>query len=168
MKRFKAFVLSVCLILSLSFSASAATHGPATSYKQLLDLAEKAQEGDVLLVSGSLSAEGYSPLSPQGYLLIQSVSGDPATLRSMQLADARISFSNIHIEDSLSITGTSHIELSDGVSVKGAPGKSGVWFDGSGSLLVYPGCVVTGGEGGDGRFLHPHQAGIRLRAERRG
>ncbi|MBR2942961.1 MAG: hypothetical protein IKB82_06135 [Clostridia bacterium] len=158
MKRFKALVLSVCLMILFASPALCATRGPATSYPQLLEMAAAAQEGDVLLISGDFSAEGHSPLSTQVYLRIASSEGATATLRHMQIENAHIAFSNIELMDSLSVSGVSHIELTDSVRIKGAPGKSAILFDGSGALLVYPGCTVEGGESGDGISIH-HRGG---------
>ena len=158
MKRFKALVLSVCLIFLVSPAAQAATLGPATSYAQLLELADAAGSGDVILVSGELSAKGQPPLSTQAFLHITSSAGTTATLLGMQLLNASVAFSSIDLADSLAITGTSHVELSGGVTVRGADGQSAVSFDGNGSLLLYPGSTVKGGKNGEGVVIR-HRGG---------
>ena len=65
MNRFRTLVLSVCMLYFLSSSALGATLGPATDYAQLLTLAAEATEGDVILLSGKIIADGQTPLSTQ-------------------------------------------------------------------------------------------------------
>ena len=56
MKSFRIPALCICLILLMTPTASAATLGPATDYDELLALCEQAGQGDVILVSGELTA----------------------------------------------------------------------------------------------------------------
>lgn len=158
MNRFKALVLGVCFLFIFTSSASAAVLGPALTYEELRQLVSGAQDGDVILVSGALSGEGYDPLTCSASLTITSDSDSPATLSGVRLQDASIQFSSINLADSLSVSGTSHIELRSGVQITGAPGQSGLSFDGNGSLLMYPGAAVIGGEGGEGMIIR-HRGG---------
>ena len=150
MKQFMAFLLCFCINLSLIPVAQGATLGPATTYEALQELADQAKEGDVLLVSGDLSADGFAPFSTQVPLSITSFENETATLRNLRLDHAAVTFRNIDLHDSLSISGTSHVELASGVNVVGAPGRSGITFDGNGTLIMYPSATVTGGHGCDG------------------
>ena len=53
----------LCISLFIPACAAANTLGPAGSYDELLALATSASDGDVLLISGELSALGGAPLS---------------------------------------------------------------------------------------------------------
>lgn len=139
--------LALILICQLSFSASAATLGPAASFDELLALAASAQAGDVLLVSGDIPV--FDTLTPVAPVRITSSDGTGA-LRGLRLQDASVVFSDIALLDTLTIVGASNVELSSGVSVVGAPGASGLSFCGSGALLLSRGSRVTGGENAPG------------------
>lgn len=149
-KRIGALSLSL-LLFTLSFSsAAAATLGPATTYDELLALAASASSGDVLLVSGTLDASGQQALTVSSSVRISSQSGETAVISGLRLRDARVIFSDITLSDSLSVEGTSHIELARGVDITGAAGGSGIAFDGNGSLLMDRGVSVTGGSASPG------------------
>lgn len=158
MNSFKMLILSVCMLCLLCASALGETLGPATDYAQLLALAAQATDGDVILLSGEIVADAQTPLNTQAAITLRSSEDAPATLRGLRLNDAQISATDIRFEDSLTIRGTSHVELGSGVSVTGAAGQTGLSFDGNGSLILYPDCVVTGGEGGEGVTIN-HQGG---------
>ena len=149
MKPFRTLVLCVCLIFACTSTASAATLGPVSDYTELLALSMQAEAGDIILVSGELSASGLDPLSTQAMLRITS-SGDRAAIRELALHDAQIIFSDIDLLDTLTITGTSHVELGSGVTVEGAEGSSGISFTGNGELIIDADCNIVGGSGGDG------------------
>ena len=156
MKSFRIPALCICLILLMTPTASAATLGPATDYDELLALCEQAGQGDVILVSGELTAADRDALVIQSPLRISSE--DDAVLRGIRLHDSTVSFTNIQLLDTLTITGTSHVELGRGVSVEGAAGSSGISFSGSGELLIDPDCTITGGSGSAGVSIQ-HQGG---------
>lgn len=157
MKSFKAFILVLCIFTLTVHPAQAATLGPATSYNELLSFIEMAEDGDVLLISGELTAAG-DPLSPAVSVSISSASEEMSAIRGLRLADATISLSHIALLDSLEITGTSYVELGRDVVVLGAAGSSALSFDGNGALLMDPSCQVTGGEQADAIFI-AHRGG---------
>lgn len=152
-KRFGALALSFLFLNFIFFSAStasAATLGPATTYAELSALAASASDGDVLLVSGTLDASGQEALSFPASVRITSQPGEPAAISGLRLRDAKVTFSEITLSDSLSVAGTSYIELARGVQITGASGTSGIAFDGNGSLLMDHSVSVTGGDAGAG------------------
>ena len=154
MKTTRAFAL-LMVMLVFPLSVSAGTLGPAFTYKELLTLAGKARDGDVLLVSGDVTATG-DPLKTPALLQI---SGDgKAAIRQLRVSDSSIVFSDIELLDSFVIDGVSNIELRKGVHVEGAGGKSGLTFSGSGTLLIDSECTVTGGSGATGITL-THRGG---------
>ena len=154
MKTTRAFAL-LLVLLALPLSVSAGTLGPAFTYKELLTLAGEARDGDVLLVSGDVTATG-DPLKTPALLQI---SGDgKAAIRQLRVSDSSIVFSDIELLDSFAIDGVSNIELRKGVHVEGAGGKSGLTFSGSGTLLIDSECTVTGGSGATGITL-THRGG---------
>lgn len=154
MKTTRAFAL-LMVMLVFPLSVSAGTLGPAFTYKELLTLAGKARDGDVLLVSGDVTATG-DPLKTPALLQI---SGDgKAAIRQLRVSDSSIVFSDIELLDSFAIDGVSNIELRKGVHVEGAGGKSGLTFSGSGTLLIDSECTVTGGSGATGITL-THRGG---------
>lgn len=158
MKSFKTIVLSICMLLAMAAVAQAARLGPASDYAQLLELADKAVDGDVILISGEIIADEHIPLSTQAAITLKSSSDSSATLRGLKLDGARITADDIRFEDSLSISGTSYIELGSGVTIKGADGRSGLTFDGNGVLILYPDCRVEGGAGSEGMTIR-HRGG---------
>ncbi|MDO5378426.1 MAG: hypothetical protein Q4G52_08835 [Clostridia bacterium] len=137
--------LSLSFILLTASPAYAATLGPATTYEELSSLAASAADGDILLVSGVLDASGQEALTSSSSIRISSQSGEAAVISGLRLRDAKVTFTDITLSDSLSVEGTSYIELAGGVSVTGASGGSGIAFDGNGSLLMERGVSVTGG-----------------------
>ncbi len=154
MKTTRAFAL-LLVLLALPLSVSAGTLGPAFTYKELLTLAGEARDGDVLLVSGDVTATSDALQTP---VLLQ-ISGDgKAAIRQLHISNSSIIFSDIDLLDSLVIDGVSNIELRDGVHVEGADGKSGLTFTGSGTLLIDSNCSVAGGSGATGITL-THRSG---------
>ena len=143
-----AFVLSVFLFSSSVSSSFASVLGPVSSYKELLELAASASDGDTILVSGEIKAESEAALSTQASIHIQSLDG--AAISGLSLSQASVSFSGVTLSDSLSISGTSHVQLGNGVRVTGSFGRSGVSFSGDGTLIVEPNCSIEGGEGSNG------------------
>lgn len=130
--------------------AFAATYGPVSSISELYALLEAAQNGDIILVSGTLDAQGEAPLSSSSHIRITSAGDLPASIRNLQIHDADITFSDIHLEESLQISGTSNVHLTRGTNVTGANGMSGISFSGNGTLILEPGSNVTGGREGSG------------------
>lgn len=154
--RLWALALSFIFLLFLAVSSLAATWGPATTYDELRKYLSAASHGDVILVSGSFSAEGKHPLSTVGNIHISSAEDASASIRGLRLRDASVTLTNISLVDSLMIDGTSHVQLASGVSVSGANGRSGVDFSGSGSLIIDHGCSITGGSESAGVSIAHH------------
>ncbi len=143
-KRVGALALSVLLLLSPCCGALAAQLGPATSYEELLALAAGAQGGDTLLISGALLATPDQPLTSQERLVIAGTDG--ASISGLVLRDANVVFSSLTLHGGLRASGLSHVHLERSATVHGADGSAGIDFSGSGSLLLDPGCSVTGGK----------------------
>lgn len=148
--RLRAFALSVFLLLSPITSSYAATLGPAQTYDDLRELLASADRGDIILVSGAISADDNVPLHTTSSVRLSSSDGTPSSISGLRLQDASVSFADITLCDSLIVGGTSHIQLASDVSVSGAYGLSGLSFTGNGTLIIDPGCSVTGGSEGDG------------------
>lgn len=143
-KRFWALALMTLLFCA---RARAAQLGPATSYDELLALADGAKEGDILLISGKIRADADQPFSPAAALELRG-EGD-ASISGLHLQDASIVLSNMTLTDGLSARGESRIQLMRGVSV-----KDGLSFSGSGALLLDPGSNVSAGSGATGVSVH--------------
>lgn len=154
MKTKRAFAL-LLVMLAFPLSVSAGTLGPAFTYKELLTLVSEARDGDILLVSGDVTATGDVLQTP---FLIQITGDENAAIRRLHVSDSSIIFSNLDLLDSFVIDGVSNIELRSGVRVEGAGGKSGLTFTGSGTLLIDSECTVTGGSGATGLTL-THRGG---------
>lgn len=149
-------MISLTLMLSPSFSALSASRGPVSSYQELQDLLDTAHEGDVILISGSVDCSGGKALSTPVSVRLSSASGESAALSGLRLKDARVTFSNIHLNDSLAISGSSHVHLSHNVSVTGSSGSAGISFSGGGSLIVDSSSSVTGGSESPGVTINHH------------
>lgn len=147
-KHAKSLALVFCLLVSMAFPSSAQTLGPVSSYEALAELLAVAQEGDILLVSGEISAQDAPALTPPVSIRIKA--DDDATIHGLRLQDASVSFSDITLADSLTICGASHIQLGKNVCVSGSAGKSAVSFSGNGTLIIEGGCIVEGGSAGSG------------------
>ncbi|MBR5560693.1 MAG: hypothetical protein IKU73_04695 [Clostridia bacterium] len=143
--RLWALALSFILLILPAASSFAATLGPAATYDELRKLLASANEGDVVLVSGVISADNKLPLSTQANIRLSSADSESAAIHGLRLRDASIILSNIALKDSLIIDGTSHIHLASGVSVSGADKQSGLNFTGKGTLIIDRGCTITGG-----------------------
>lgn len=156
--RLWASALAFILLTLPAASGFAAVLGPASSYDELRSLIAAAQDGDTILVSGVLSAQDGQPLSTVGNIRITSDGKEDAVIRGLRLRDASISFSDVSLEDSLLIDGTSHVQLASGVSVRGGNGQSGLSFSGSGTLIVDRGAAIEGGAGGAGVSIE-HRGG---------
>lgn len=158
MKRFRVWALALILLLIPIPPASAATLGPALSYDELRTLASQANDGDVLLVAGDFSAGDDDVLSISASVRISSAPGESATIRGLHLRDASVTFSNVNLEDSLVVEGTSFVEVAAGVAISGAPGQSGLAFSGNGTLIVDRNSDVLGGSSSTGVSIS-HQGG---------
>ncbi len=130
--------------------------GPATSYAELLALADAAGENDVVMISGALTAEGT--FEPSVSLTLTSENGERASIHGLRLSNATVRLADIGLTGTLSVEGTSFIELSSGVTVEGGAGESGLSFAGNGTLIVESGCEITGGDNGAGLVLR-HDGG---------
>lgn len=144
-KRLWALTLASIILLLCASSAAASTLGPVDSYDALCDALMCAADGDVILVTGDLTAESREPLAPSASVRISSGQGEYASIRGLRLRDASVAFDNIRLDDSLEIDGTSNILLGSNVAVSGSDGQSGLSFSGKGTLIVERGCTVEGG-----------------------
>ena len=146
MKATRALVLFLLTVLLCPALASAGTLGPALNYEELLDMVRRAKDGDILLVSGEMTATEEAVSSPA---LLQ-ISGDGrAVLHRLHISDSSVILSDVELRDSLTISGISNVELR-AVRVQGAPGQSGLSLVGGGTLLIDGDCEITGGEGATG------------------
>ncbi len=146
MKATRALVLFLLTVLLCPALASAGTLGPALNYEELLDMVRRAKDGDILLVSGEMTATEEAISSPA---LLQ-ISGDGrAVLHRLHISDSSVVLSDVELRDSLTISGISNVELRT-VRVEGAPGQSGLSLVGGGTLLIDGDCEITGGEGATG------------------
>lgn len=146
MKATRALVLFLLTVLLCPIPASAGTLGPALNYEELLDMVRRAKDGDILLVSGEMTATEEAISSPA---LLQ-ISGDgKAILHRLHISDSSVILSDVELRDSLTISGISNVELR-AVRVQGAPGESGLSLVGGGTLLIDGDCEITGGEGATG------------------
>ena len=146
MKATRALVLFLLTVLLCPALASAGTLGPALNYEELLDMVRRAKDGDILLVSGEMTATEEAISSPA---LLQ-ISGDGrAVLHRLHISDSSVILSDVELRDSLTISGISNVELR-AVRVQGAPGQSGLSLVGGGTLLIDGDCEITGGEGATG------------------
>lgn len=151
-KRLWAFALALCLLVSPFTSASAATLGPASSYDEMLDLLAAAKNGDTLLISGEIDAEGMEPLTTSVAVHIEADDAD-ASIRGLRLCDADVTFSSINLSGSLYIEGNSSVLLGRNVSVSADSGETALSFEGSGALIIERGCTIEGGRGADGVYI---------------
>lgn len=146
MKATRALVLFLLTVLLCPIPASAGTLGPALNYEELLDMVRRAKDGDILLVSGEMTATEEAISSPA---LLQ-ISGDgKAVLHRLHISDSSVILSDVELRDSLTISGISNVELR-AVRIEGAPGQSGLSLVGGGTLLIDGDCEITGGEGATG------------------
>jgi len=136
-------------ILSCTFSSGfAATLGPAKNFNELRSLLADIKSGDTILISGDISAHEEPALSIPVSARIKS--DGIAAISGLHLKDASVTFSDISITDTLTVSGTSHIYLGRNVSVTGSSGHAGLTFTGDGTLIVEGGCTIEGGQGADG------------------
>ena len=146
MKATRALVLFLLTVLLCPALASAGTLGPALNYEELLDMVRRAKDGDILLVSGEMTATEEAVSSPA---LLQ-ISGDGrAVLHRLHISDSSVVLSDVELRESLTISGISNVELR-AVRVEGAPGQSGRSLVGGGTLLIDGDCEITGGDGATG------------------
>lgn len=146
MKATQACALFLLILLLCPLAAQAGTLGPALSYNELLALVRQARDGDVLLVSGDLSATDEALVTP---VLLEITGDGKATLRHLHVSDSSIVFSNLSLLDSFTVDGVSNIELRT-VRVEGASGQYGLSFVGGGTLLIDEDSSVAGGTGATG------------------
>ena len=149
-KRLWAAALSICIACTQLPPALAATLGPAETISDLRAMLDEAVSGDTLLISGDVAMDRGEPLTCAASVLFASQSGETATLRGLRLRDISVSFSDIRLEDSLVVSGTSTVHLARSARVRGRDGQSALSFTGSGTLIIDPGCVIEGISGGDG------------------
>lgn len=146
MKATQACALFLLILLLCPLAAQAGTLGPALSYNELLALVRQARDGDVLLVSGDLSATDEALVTPA---LLEITGDGKATLRHLHVSDSSIVFSNLSLLDSFTVDGVSNIELRT-VRVEGASGQYGLSFVGGGTLLIDEDSSVAGGTSATG------------------
>lgn len=82
MKATQACALFLLILLLCPLAAQAGTLGPALSYNELLALVRQARDGDVLLVSGDLSATDEALVTPA---LLEITGDGKATLRHLHV-----------------------------------------------------------------------------------
>lgn len=155
-KRIMAFAFALFMAFFPCSSAFAQVLGPVSSYDELSRAVTLAQEGDTILLSGEISADGGAPLSTPAFVRLQSEDG--AVVRGLHLEDAVIAFADVALEDGLVVNGASQISLGNGVTVSGADGSTALSFSGSGALIVERGCEIEGGAGAAGISIH-HDGG---------
>lgn len=143
-RRIGAFALVFLLMISLCSQTVAASLGPATTYAELLSLAEQAAPGDTLLISGEIVSPVSPALTTSAQLTLRGKE-EGAALSGLHAHDAQLTFSSLALSGGLTVTGKSNIQLTRSASVSG-----GLSFSGSGTLLLDPGSSVTGGKGGTG------------------
>ena len=161
MKATRALVLFLLTVLLCPALASAGTLGPALNYEELLDMVRRAKDGDILLVSGEMTATEEAISSPA---LLQ-ISGDgKAVLHRLHISDSSVILSDVELRDSLTISGISNVELR-AVRVQGAPGQSGLSLVGGGTLLIDGDCEITGGEGATGVSVSHRGGDLYVSAE---
>ncbi len=161
MKAIRAFVLFLLILSLCPPSAHAGTLGPALSYGELLALVQQARDGDVLLVSGDLTATDEALVTP----VLLEISGDgKATLRHLHVSDSSLVFSDLSLLDSFAVDGVSNIELR-AVRVEGASGQSGLSFTGGGTLIVDENSTIVGGAGATGASISQRGADLYVSIE---
>ena len=151
MKRIWASALMLLVLAAAVRPSLAQTLGPVSSYAELLALAKTAGENDVLTISGELIAEGT--FEPSVSLTLTSGEGERASIRGLRLSNASIRIADLGLTGTLAVEGTSFVELGSGVTVEGGAGESGLSFAGNGTLIIEPGCEITGGDNGAGMTL---------------
>ena len=88
----------------LSSSALAATLGPAETIDDLRAMIDEADANDTLLISGEIIMDEDVPLSTRFPVRITSDAGETCSLKNLRLENASITFTNVLLDDSLSIT----------------------------------------------------------------
>lgn len=144
------------MALSPMASAWAQTFGPVSSYEELSGLLLAAKDGDTILLSGDISADGKSPLSSLSSVCLKAEGS--ATLRGLHLQDASLSIVGVALEDGLTVSGTSHVLLGKDVTITGSSGSAALSFSGNGALIVERGCAIEGGTGSPGLSIR-HDGG---------
>ena len=144
-------LLLIAAALTIAFVPGfAATLGPASSYEELAALAEIAQTGDTILLSGSIDCADQAALFLPGGITLTSLAEERATVSALSLHDASVSLRNLDLVDTLTITGHSSISVERGASVTGARNQAAIDYSGSGLLLVERGASVRGGSSATG------------------
>lgn len=147
-KQIWAFALALWMTFSSCSSAFAQTFGPVSSYDELRSAVASAQNGDIILLSGEISAVSNEPLSTSAFIHLKSETG--AVVRGLHLQNAALALTGIALEDGLIVNGTSQISLGSGVTVSGSDGSAALSFSGNGALIVERGCEIEGGSGAAG------------------
>ena len=148
LKRMWALALAFLLLSSAALPAYAATLGPAATYEELQTFLSAAQDGDTILITGEISAKDAPPLTASAAVNLHSDNG--AAISGLRLQDASVSLTDISLTDTLTISGTSHVQLGRNVSVTGSSGRTGLSFSGNGTLIIEGGCTIEGGHGSSG------------------
>ena len=123
--------------------------GPVRSYMDLVQATDLAEEGDTVLVYGKVQADETSPLTSSSHIHITSAPEQEASVAGLHLVDAKLTFSNIDLVDSLIIEGTSNVMLSSNVNVYGGE-RAAIDFSGNGELIVDQSCSITASDGHEG------------------
>ena len=147
-----AAVLILCL---MPLEAGCKTYGPAQSLRELTETMQALRKDDVLLVRGTITTRDDASGEP---VVIRSPGRNNVRIRGLHLEDARITFENVILEDSLTASGDCEIILRSGTEVIGGRKKPGIVFSGSGRLLMEPGSRASGGEEAPGLSIR-HASG---------
>ena len=150
---FQILLLSFILSLTHLPCAFAATLGPAETIEDLRAMIEEASSGDTLLISGEIIMDDNLPLTTDSSMRITSQRGEIAKLSGLRIRNASITFSNVLLENSLLIEGTSSICLSNGVRILGSDTQNALSFIGNGTLIIEPGCHILADSGSNGIFI---------------
>ena len=148
MKRFGTALLCFCLSL-FSLPGCAQSLGPAHTAQELRDLAALAEDGDTVLLQGTIDMGG-APLFSGAEITLASAGRHNATIVGLRLRDVSVTLRNLTLRDSLITEGECDLTLSDGVEISGTVNREGLSFNGSGVLIVEPGCTIQGGSGASG------------------
>ncbi len=148
-----AFALFMMFLLIQPCASLAAALGPASSIEEIRSLLAVAHEGDVIRISGDVSAAGAQPLSSKVSVRLTSTDGSRSSISALHLRDANLSFYNIDLTHSLTIEGHCEVYLLGNVSVSAAQDAPALLFDGSGTLIAERGSSITGSASGVGLFI---------------
>ena len=148
--KIRVFCVSLLLALAVMQTGQSVVLGPAEDYPGLLSLAQQAQNGDIVTIRGLIDASSGIPLSTSSWITLTSGDASPSVIYGLNVSNASVTMSNVHLADSLFIDGNSDVELQNNVSIQGSRFNSALTFSGSGQLIIDPSCHIIGEEGAAG------------------